>query len=330
VTNLGTPSTLLDTARGYAQARDWRGLAEWGASVGDLASAPPEVAYLYADARRRTGDVAAATRVLAALEPAVRRGGDTHLLLRTINLAGIAAFESGGVADAEERFLDLLEVSSNAGDDDFAARASNGLGAVANLRGDRARAIVEYVRAIAGYRRLGQVRGLAQTYHNLGISYRDLGFDADADAQFGRAIELGQESESEDVVGMAETERAMLRVRGGDPELAAEMARRAQERFVRMGAPVEAGEAVRVLAAAARATGDDDAALRHLDAALATAREHQDPLLLAEVQRDRGLLRRDHGDAAAAREALGESAQAYASLGAAAEAAAVRAVAAEL
>jgi hypothetical protein len=82
-----------------------------------------------------------------------------------------------------------------------------------------------------------------------------------------------------------------------------------------------------VLAAAARAVGRDDEAGAHLEEALAIARAHSDPLLHAEVQRDRGLLLRDRGDAAAARFALLDAAVHFERIGAAAEARAVRLVA---
>ena len=84
------------------------------------------------------------------------------------------------------------------------------------------------------------------------------------------------------------------------------MATRALERFTRLGEPLGRADALRVLAAAARASGRDEAAAPFLDDALEIARAHSDPLLMAEVQRDRGLLLRDQGDADAAREALAE------------------------
>lgn len=314
----------LDTARGYAAARDWRGLAAWGASIGSLSQEEPEVAYLYADACRRTGSLARASQLLDEAEPRIRQAGDRHLLLRTVNLAGIVRFEAGEVAEAEHRFLELLEIATNEQDDEFAARACNNLGAVANLRGQRERAIPYYTRAIAAYQRLGLVRGLAQSHHNLGISLRDAGYDADADAHFRRAIEFAGESNTDDVAALAEVERAGLRVRAGDGELAAEMARRALEKLEAMSDPTGAAQAVRILGLAARVQRQPDEAGARFDEALATAIAHGDVLLRAEVQRDRGLLLRDLGETEGAREALADSMAAFAGIGAAAEAEAIR------
>jgi tetratricopeptide (TPR) repeat protein len=91
-----------------------------------------------------------------------------------------------------------------------------------------------------------------------------------------------------------------------------------------VGDPVGQAEALRVQAGAARAQGRDDEAEASLDQVLAAARQHGNALLLADVQRDRGLLLRDRGRTAEAREALLESAEQYEMIGAAAEAGAVR------
>jgi tetratricopeptide (TPR) repeat protein len=332
VSELAPESALrLDEARSLAARRDWRALAEWGASLGEPALvAEPEAGYLYADACRRLGDPAAALRVIALLEPRVRQAGNHPLLRRVVNLAGMTLFEAGRPAQAEERFAELLELAAEDGDDEFAGRACNNLGMVANLRGRRDAALTYYVRALASYRRVGWTRGLAQTHHNLAISYRDLGFDREADANFRRAIDLAALSDTEDVVAMAETERALLRARSGDGRLAEEMARRAAERCRQMGDPVGVGHAVRVMAAAARADGRDADAEQRLDEALAVARAHSDVLLSAEVQRDRGLLLRDLERTFEAREALLEAVAGFDQIGATAEAEALRAILAEL
>jgi len=326
VSDTAAPSSPLSIARGFADARDWRGLVEWGASLPDVHAEDPEVGYLYADACRRTGDTATATEVLARVEPRVRQGGDRHLLRRTVNLAGITEFEAGRVPQAEQRFLELMEIASAEADDDFMARACNNLGAVANLRGQRELAIPYYTRAMAAYQRAGRVRGLAQTHYNLGLSFRDIGYAADADAHLRRAMDFAAESETEEVTALAEVERANLRVRAGDGALATELARRALERFERIGDPTGAAQAIRIVGLAALAQGDEAEAQARLDEALEIARAHEDALLRAEVQRDRGLLLRDRGEGDAAREAFADAIEHFRQIGAAAEAEALRVI----
>jgi tetratricopeptide (TPR) repeat protein len=289
-----------------------------------------EIAFCYADALLRIGEAGRARAVAEQVEKGARRQGDRRLVLNVINVIGVASFESGRNSEAEERFAELLDLASMWKDEEFAARASNNLGVLANVRGRRDQALMYYQRALASYHRLGYLRGLAQTHHNLGISYRDLGFDREADTHFQRAIQFAQSTNNEDVIAMAEAERALLRVRAGDGQLAEALAQRALRRFTAMGDELGRAEALRVLAAAARARASDDEAARRLEEALEVARSHSFPLLHAEVQRDRGLLLRDQGRSAEAVEALHDAASHFFNLGAAAEAEAVRAIAVQL
>jgi tetratricopeptide (TPR) repeat protein len=325
------PPPELEVARTMYRQREWGALAERLRPLGEeTLTADPELGFLFADAARRLGETETSRRVAERVEPAAMRTGDRRLAVNVVNLRGMALTDGGRLEEAEDAFARLLELASDWQDEEFAARASNNLGVLANMRGRRDAALTCYARALAAYQRLGYVRGLAQTHHNLGISYRDLAFDADADAHFARAIELGDAAGAEDVIAGAELERALLRSRAGDGPLAESMARRALDRYQRLGDPLGEGDAMRGVAAALRASGRDAEAGDLLDAALVLAESHEDPLLLAEVQRDRGLLLRDAGRSADAREALLKSAESFGRMGAAAEAEAVRGIAGSL
>jgi tetratricopeptide (TPR) repeat protein len=183
---------------------------------------------------------------------------------------------------------------------------------------------------MAGYTREGNQRGLAQTHFNVGLSFRDLGYAADADAHYRRAIDFAAATQTDDVLALAETERAYLRARSGDGELAENLARRALDRFEEIGDPNGRAQATFVLAAAARARGDDALAEERLRTAMALAVAHEDVLLQAEVQRDFGFLFRDQGRFGEARDAFAEAVESYARIGSAAEAEALRTILSEL
>lgn len=318
----------LETARGFYSASDWQALVHRARSLPREAFlAEPELGFCYVDALRRTGDAEAALALADEIEPAVRRRGSRRLLLEHVNVRGVVLFELGRVADAEAGFGELLDRATEWEDDEFAARAANNLGVLANVRGRKELALTGYQRALASYFRLGYDRGVAQTHHNLGISYRDLGFERDADVHFQRAITYARRSGSEDVIASAESERALLRARAGDHRLAERLGRTAVRRFELLGDPLGRADAIRILAAAARAAGNDQLAADRLDEALETAETHADPLLRAEVQRDRGLLLRDAGRIDDARAALLDSAASFDTIGAIAEAVAIRGIA---
>ena len=316
----------LERARALAATRDWTALAALAGGISPSAlDEAPELGYLCADALNRTGATDRARMLAAAVEPAIRRAGDRRLLMRLQNLLGVIAFEAGETDQAESFFAQLLDDASRWQDDEFAARASNNLGVLANIRGRRELALTSYERALAAYQRLGHLRGLAQTHYNLGISYRDLGRLEDADAHYRRAIHFAERSASEDVVALAETERAGLRIRAGDGTLADRWLGNAQNRFEKLGDPVRRAEVLRVRASAARLRGQSDAARAHLDEAFAVASAHSNLLLHAEVQRDRGSLLRELQLEEEARAALLDAADQYGRLGADEEEAAVRA-----
>lgn len=321
------PALSLEEARALRAAGDWQALVARGEVLpdGDLL-AEPEVGLHFGVALRRVSQIRRALELAERLEAEVRRRGDARLAIEVLMLIGAALWDSGRVAEAEQRYGEVLALAAAHANDEAAANASNNLGVLANVQGRRDLALTYYQRALASYQRQGNTRGLAQAHHNLGISYRDLGFDRDADSHFRRAIDYAELSDTPDVVAMAELERAMLRARGGDPPLATEMARRARDRFEGIGSPVGVAEADRVLAVARRAEGRDEEALLHLQQALRTAVENDDALLRAEVARDLGLLLRDLGRTDEARQALGDAIDSFSLMGAAAEAEALRAI----
>mgnify|MGYP002778039614 CR=1 FL=1 len=306
----------LASARELASARNWTDLSRFGSSVApEEIEQAPELAYLIADARRRTGDLDGARQLGDSAYAGALRAADTRLTLRALNLAGMIDFESGAIAQAEEKFGELLERATELRDDEFAARAANNLGIIANVREERELALTSYQRAMATYERLGHLRGLAQTSYNLGISYRDMGFADAADKLYSRAMLHGTACASEDVVALAETERALLRAHSGDADLAERLARRALERLERLGDPLGAANAVRALGAAAMARGDKGGALELLDRALSTAREHGDPLLTAEIQLDRGAILLEMNSLSIGSAAIEEAVAAFEQLG---------------
>lgn len=327
----GAVAPKLREARELAANRSWAQLAHLRVSTSseDLHGCP-ELAYLLADALRRTGRLAEARPLAAAAEHGAVTSADTRLHLRAVNLVGMIAFETGSMAEAEARFTELLDRAAGAAEDEFAARASNNLGIVANLRHQYELALTSYQRALAAYHRLGYTRGLAQTSYNLGISYRDLGFADEADKHYSQAMQHATAAASEDVLALAETERALLRARAGDGELAESIGGRALRRLEEMGDPLGAANATRVLALAAHARGAIDLAMQRLDHALATTQTHQDLLLQAEIQRDRATMLLELGDSAEARVALASAITSFEQLGATADAEAARSLLASI
>lgn len=316
-------TSTLEEARGLAAERRWPDLAALACPVpNEGLRAYPELAFLLGDALRRVGELEGSSRLAAIATEGVALNGDVRLRLRVENLAGMIRYDEGDMEAARSAFELLLQHSTEAEDDEFAARASNNLGVIASVRGDRELALTAYQRAIAAYQRLGHARGLAQTHYNVAIVYRDLGFYDETDGNLALAYGFASDAGHEDVGALIETERALLLATRGDGAPAEKLADRALSTMRRLGDPLGAANAVRVLAIAAEARGDTAVAMQRLDEALTSLERFPDLLLRAEIQRDRARLLLAAGDPDAARDALTDALATFEKLGARREAAA--------
>jgi len=101
--------------------------------------------------------------------------GDRRLELRALNVCGAIALERGGISEAAHFFTRAQEEAMQDNDMASVGRCANNLGIIANMQGDYGRAVGAYTRAIAAYQAARYDRGIAESQHNLGISYREQG-----------------------------------------------------------------------------------------------------------------------------------------------------------
>ncbi|MGH7477036.1 MAG: tetratricopeptide repeat protein [Longimicrobiales bacterium] len=275
---------LLARARALERGRDHAGIA---ALLGDVDPAElvgePELGFLLATAWRRTGQPGRALELTRQLAVSCARRGRDRLWRARLNLEAALQFDRGDTAAAESLWRTVADEALSAADDELLANAHNNLGVVFTLQGRHDEALAAYGRALAACQRRGDRGGMARAHQNLAISYRELGFLRDADTHFTAAREHAHADGSEDLVGRAEEERAILFLLAGDERLAAAAAERALVRFQRIGDTVGMGEALRVLGLADLAAQRPQDARSHLDAALAAAREGGAALLEAET-----------------------------------------------
>jgi tetratricopeptide (TPR) repeat protein len=137
----------------------------------------------------RTGDERRALSWLRELEPRLAEDGDRSAHRRAVNMIGAACLAIGELEEAASAFGTALDLATQTDDLLLLARATNNLGAIANLQGDHERALWHYRIALPTFQRLGQRRGLAASYHNIAITFRDLGELDEADENERRAIE---------------------------------------------------------------------------------------------------------------------------------------------
>jgi tetratricopeptide (TPR) repeat protein len=189
-------------------------------------------------------------------------------------MQGAAAFALGTLDDAAVRWHAALAMAQTDADVLLSARATNNLGIVAALKGDAEQAITCYQRAIADYQRLGNHRGLAESWHNMAISFRTRGeLNAADDAEL-RAIEFASEITNLRLVMMAQVGRAEVALRRGDASWARAMAQRAVKHFASIPDYLLESDALRVHADACGRMGFVAEADRSIVRALDLSREH--------------------------------------------------------
>jgi len=187
-------------------------------------------------------------------------------------------------------------------DNDMATvgRCANNLGIIANMQGDYARAVGAYTRAIAAYEQARYHRGIAESRHNLGITYREQGRLDHALEAADAAVRDAEWLDDRGFKAQALAGRAEIRLAQGKPELAIREAQEALAIHRERNDGVLEMEDLRIVAGALGLAGKMRDAEDMLRAVIARATEHDRPLLVATAQRDlAGLLHRT-GDGAAA------------------------------
>jgi len=173
----------IDAIDHYARAR-----ARLEASGGS-AEALFEVSLRMAESLFARGDTAGAQRTLDELL-AGPLSGSPHRP-RAIGLSGLLAVATGRYEEATSRIARALEdlVTSGLEERTLAARLRLGLGQALERQGDTEGAAREFERALHEYRALGDDRGVAHAYNNLGLNLKQRHRFREAIALLHRALE---------------------------------------------------------------------------------------------------------------------------------------------
>ena len=315
---------LLSEARARVASGAWGDVRALLASRESEVRLQPELIALLGEAYLRTHAPRVAVSWLDRTELELRRGGDRVALRKATNLAGVARFELGELDDAESAFHGAFTLGRLDGDDLLLARATNNLGLIANVRGRHAEALALYRMAIPSYQRLGQPRGLAETYHNLAITFRDLADLERAEDCEWRAIEFARQASDDRLVAMAETGLAELQLLRGDAAIAEARARRGAVAFQRLGDAQGEANALRIVGVAAITLSKYSAADEALDRAVSLASERGYALVEGESRQARAQLALARGELAGARSDAVAALEIFERLGSTSEAWTVR------
>ena len=282
----------LASARVLAASGEWRALVDLvRPHTADPGALGGELILLYGEALARGGSDREACDWLTRTESLLVDRGDHFTHRHALNLLGVTRFGIGQLDKATSAIGRALELASQEGDLLLLARASNNMGAIANLQGRHETALSYYRLAIPTYQRLGDRRGIAQTHHNMAISFRDLGDLERADEEERNANESASGGTSPRIVAMARVGRAEIALRRGDFRLAEMTARSAIDEL----SGFDEADAHRLLGTALGGRGFYDDALAAFGRALSIAVALGHALTEAEALRDRALMHAQRG-----------------------------------
>jgi tetratricopeptide (TPR) repeat protein len=314
-----TADTLLPTLRALLSAGRFSEALKQHRRVEDAPGARrPEARLLAATAAMRIGDLETAQRLaMLALRQFTQRA-DSDGRMRTANLLGALHFERGHLEVAERSFAEALRLARALDDTLLGARASNNLASVAHLRGQPEVALMLYREALLGYQRLGDRRGTAETYHNLGLSFRQLAAWNDAEAATSQALRHAEIVGERSLLALAIMGRAELDLERGYHEVARRELARAMQLAAESDDELGVAEAQRLLALLALREGDAEVAMTQAEQGRATALALGSALLAAECAAAAALALQRLGRRDAAQERREEAMAGFGRLGASA------------
>lgn len=242
----------------------------------------PDVQLLAASAATRLGELVQAAALAEAALVQFRKRGDRDGSMRALNLLGAIHWERGQMPEAESCFAEALRVARQLDDSLMLARASNNLASVAHLHGRFDEAAGLYRGALLAHQRLGDRRGTAETYHNLGLAYRQAGDWHQAEDAAADAVRHAEVVGEPALLALALTGRAELSIERDDPALAQHELERAGRLAAQAADEIGGAEVHRVRALAALLQEDWLLALEHAEEARRVALKYGSALLAAE------------------------------------------------
>ncbi|MDQ6613152.1 MAG: tetratricopeptide repeat protein [Gemmatimonadota bacterium] len=273
---------LLSECRTLAADGSWSELCTVAAQHLGVATVSPTLITLYAEALLRTGHPRTARRWLDEQHATLVSSGDRAAIRRGVNFAGAASFEQSDLDNARQAFERALELGRIDGDDLLVARATNNLAVISTIRGRHDEALGLYAIALPAYQRLGNVNGLAESYHNAAIALRKLNQLQSADEHEQRAAEFARQVHNEHLVALTLVGRAEISLLRGDAAMAEATAFRAAKELAAVKDPSRQADAIRLGGAARLALGKLVDACEALNLAVELAMQHGNTLIEAE------------------------------------------------
>ena len=241
------------------------------------------------------GDHAAAIDCLEAALCVAELSGDQAAAGHAINLQAIVHWRLGELDQAEHLYSRARETALVAGEQWLAAMTAQNLGVIANIRGDLDRALRFYHTALTEYRTVGSASEMCGVLNNMGKLHTDLEQWDAAIRSFDEAAQIATVLGDVGAQILIEVNRAEMFIARSDFVAARDVCINALRLSETTGDSHVLGEIHMHLGTVSRELGEYVRAEQHFESADVLGHGRKEPLLLAEIARERGELYRRQG-----------------------------------
>jgi tetratricopeptide (TPR) repeat protein len=214
--------------------------------------------------------------------------GDQVLAAEALNALAGFDLESGAMPAAREKFNRALELGKLS--PHIRGRVEQNLGILANVQGAAAEATAHYRESLLSFESIGDDRGCAIAYHNLGMVSADRRQWDDADRYFRLSLGIARAIGDIHLEGLGLLNHAEVHLARQDYDQARQNAETALGIFDQLGSQLDKADAYRVIGRAYREMGRFPLAESRLRAAMDLAAGTGSVLSEAEVARELALL----------------------------------------
>jgi putative nucleotidyltransferase with HDIG domain len=219
--------------------------------------------------------------------------GGSVLAAEALNALALMDFEGGAIEKAREKFYRALELGGASAE--LRGRTESNLGIVANMQGNLVEALNHYQQSLVAFESIGDNRGCAIAYHNLGMVSADRELWDDADNYFRRSLDIAQSIGDIHLQGLGLLNHAEVHLARQRYEQARTNAETALSIFDRLESRVDKADAYRVIGRVYRETGRNALAESRLRSAIDLAVSTGTVLSEAEASRELALLYQNMG-----------------------------------
>lgn len=219
--------------------------------------------------------------------------GDQVLAAEALNALAGFDFEAGLITAAREKFYRALELGKASAE--LRGRTEQNLGILSNIQGSLAEALTHYQQSLVAFESIGDERGCAIAYHNLGMVSADRELWDDADRYYARSFEIAEAIGDIHLQGLGLLNHAEVHLARQRYDRAKQGAEAALGIFDQIGSKLDKADAYKVIGRAYRETGRHALAESRLRAAIDLAVNTGSILSEAEASRELALLYQSMG-----------------------------------